>query len=143
MIESTIVDILNELLLQEQGGVAPRVAESTAFVSDKAIPERLFLDRLVSSIQRHCRDLVDAIVEMNGEPALRHYDANTADLHFQDLRFALPRIASDLKELAHKYSLAGTRVASNRMASALVARNLAGHQAHLSELQRLLTSRTS
>ena len=140
MTDAAIVDILNDLLDQEQRGVSLRVAESTTFVSDEAIPERLFLDRLIGSIQIHSRDLVDAIVAMGGEPAMRRYDAATADLHFQDLRFVLARIESDLKELVRRYSLAGPRVADSRMASSLVGRNLAGHQAHLSELQRILAS---
>ncbi len=136
MDSQTVIDILNELLVAEQQGLAHRLRESTVYISELAVGDAGRVRKLATQSDEHAEWLTNLILESGGSPGPRRGDVRSADLHYQELRHVLPRLARDQAELIRKYALACERVAAEPRTATLVARILARHQAHLDALRR-------
>lgn len=133
----TIVAILNELLMTEQGSLAVRLTESTVFVSHSSVEDSRIVQQMVRAGEEHGAWLTHAILQLGGVPGPRNPDTMSADLHFQELRRLLPRLLADREALVRKYALAAQRFGRERQAGEVVGRILERHQEELTSLQRL------
>lgn len=131
---STVTDILNEVLALEQCSLCARLMESTVFVSTAALEELSIVKRMAQTDAQHTASLVDAILQRGGSPGPRVGDIRSADLHFQDLHYVLPRLVEDRKRLVQKCTLAAQRIAADADASGLIASIAAHHQEELDTL---------
>lgn len=135
-----VVAILNELLGREQRAIAPRLFESTVFVSRLSLAGNAWTQRVVRASLEHRGALARLIQELGGELDPRRGDLWTADLHFQELRRVLPRIERDYVGLIGAYEVAAARIGSVARASSLVGTIRESHTAELAELRDLLRS---
>ncbi len=133
----TLTNILNELLAAEQCSLTQRLVESTVFVSELSVDEATVLAQMAKASEEHGAWLAGAIGEFGGVPGLGVHDPASADLHFQDLHRALPRLVVDRESLIHKYTLASDRVGGEPRAVQLVARIMERHREELATLKRL------
>ena len=135
-----IVDVLNSLLAAEQRAITPRLFESTVFVSRASIRDERLASRLTEANASNGARLAGLIVERGGTPAPRQPDVMTADLHYLDLHFVLPRLIADHERLLNRYRDAATRLGGDRQAAELVARITADHEREVADLRALLSS---
>lgn len=133
----TLTNILNELLAAEQCSLTQRLVESTVFVSELSVEEAAALEQMVRASEEHGAWLAGAIGEFGGVVGMPVHDPASADLHFQDLHRALPRLVTDRESLLHKYTLASERVSGEPRAVQLVARIMERHREELASLRRL------
>jgi len=142
MSEQSIISVLNELLTLEQAAPAARLFESTVFISHWSVEDWQIAKRIASASRQHCASLAELIQDLGGTPGLRAQDVMTADLHFQELRSAIPRLIDEYECLISKYKIAAQHVASHTAATSLVNQILQHHQQKFSELQSLLENTT-
>ncbi len=135
----TIVEILNELLAREQHNLVTRLLESTVFISHLSVDILNNVRNMARASEQHGSWLADAILGLGGVPGPRLADAQSADLHYQELCQLLPRLAADRKALAHKYTLAAQRIGADPGTAELVARIHERHREELTSLQHLKT----
>lgn len=138
MSEQWIISVLNELLTLEQAAPAPRLFESTVFISQWSVEDWHIAKRIASASRQHCASLAELIQDLGGTPGLRAQNVMTADLHFQELRSAIPRLINEYESLISKYKIAAQHVASHTAATSLVNQILQHHHQQFSELQSLL-----
>lgn len=145
MSEQSIIPVLNELLTLEQAAPAPRLFESTVFVSQWSVEDWHIAKSIAKASREHCASLADLIQDLGGTPGLRAQDVMTADWHFQELHSAIPRLIDEYESLISKYKIAAEHVASHAAATSLINQILQHHQQKFSELQSLLenTAETS
>lgn len=137
MSDESVAAALNALLAAEQRAIAPRLFESTVFVSNASVTVAQLARRLASVSRSNQQALADQVISLGGVPALRRGDARSADLHYQELRAIVPRLVADYGRLVEQYRTAGPRVASDPASSALVARLLAVLDQELQALKDL------
>ncbi|MCH9058745.1 MAG: hypothetical protein IIB55_08975, partial [Planctomycetes bacterium] len=125
------IDIVQELLAAEQASIALRLAESTLFVAPPSAAEASALGRIAGEINEHSAWLVDVLARAGRSPGPRISDLSTADLHFQEISFALPRLTADLTRLAHLCERAATEVATDQTVAPVVARMTERHRKHV------------
>ncbi len=133
----TLTNILNELLAAEQCSLTQRLVESTVFVSELSVEGAAALEQMATASGEHGAWLAGAIGEFGGIVGIPVHDLASADLHFQDLHRALPRLVGDRESLIQKYTLASERVGSEPRAAQLVARIMERHREELATLKRL------
>ena len=133
----SVISVLNELLTLEQAAPAPRMFESTVFISQLSIDDWPVAKRIAATSQKHSAMLAEFIQDIGGTPGLRAQDVMTADLHFQELRWALPRLITQQQTLIEKYNIASKYVASHAAASSLINQITKQHQESLASLQEL------
>ena len=132
-----MVDILNELLAFEQRNMVPRVLESTVFISRLSIEAMNVVQKMARASAENGAWLADAIRELGGVVGTRMTDTASADLHFQDLHYVLPRLVADREALLHRYELAAHRMGAEPRAVEVVQRILRRHQEELARLQQI------
>lgn len=137
MTQPATADILNELLTAEQGSIAPRLVESTLFVSRLAVEDLVTVRKIARACRDHCGWLTELILDLGHTPWPRVNDLRSADLHFQELRQVLSRLAADLEALIRKYTLAAARVTDEPRATALITRILDRYRGYLAAIQEL------
>lgn len=135
--ERKTIDIVQELLAAEQASIALRLAESTLFVAPPSAPDSAALGRIADEINEHSAWLADLLTAADRSPGPRISDLSTADLHFQEISFALPRLTADLTRLAQLCERAATGVATDQTVAPVVARMTDRHRKHLETLQAL------
>ncbi|MBI1825485.1 MAG: hypothetical protein HY287_10020 [Planctomycetes bacterium] len=128
------IDLLNELLSVEQANYAARLVESTVYVGSDSMQADRVVERMARTNREHCEQLTDLILDLGGSPTPRRFDTITADLHFQDLAFLLPRLIEYQKGLVAKYEEIVPRLSMIPRAQSLAARILERHQRDLSSL---------
>jgi len=133
-----VVAILNELLTLEQRSLAPRVLESTVFVSDLSVTAFSLVQRMAQATRDHAAALTKLILDSGGSPGPRSSSLATADLHFQELQHVLPRLIADEQAVIRKYAIAAQRLSDEPHALALVTRILQRHQEDVEKLHQLL-----
>jgi hypothetical protein len=143
MNDAPLIAVLNELLAAEQQNLAPRLFESTLFVSRLDVEAYDVVRTMAQTCREHCSALTELILDLGGQPAPRTGDVTTADLHFLELHYVLPRLIADQRLLEHKYSVAAPRVAAEPGAAALVSRVLDRHRRDLVRIQSLNARTTS
>lgn len=134
MSAETIIAVLNELLAAEQQAIAPRLFESTLFVSSASVTLAQLADRMRGQSVECQRALADCVSRLGGEPGLRCGSLESADLHFQELHRVLPRLMADHERLIAKYRSAIGRVADDEPSAAVVSRFLSAHEQELRSL---------
>ncbi|MFH1108615.1 MAG: hypothetical protein V1790_05385 [Planctomycetota bacterium] len=132
-----VVAILNELLTLEQRSLAPRLLESTVFVSDLSVAAFSLVQRMAHATGDHTAALTKLVLDSGGSPGPRSSSVATADLHFQELQHVLPRLIADQQALIRKYAIAAQRLADEPHALALATRILQRHQQDLERLHEL------
>ena len=132
-----IVAILDELLTLEQRSLAPRLLESTVFVSDLSVAAFDVVRRMAHATGDHTAALTKLILDSGGIPGPRSSSLATADLHFQELQHILPRLVADQRASIRQYTLASQRLSDEPRALALVTRILQRHQQDLEKLREL------
>lgn len=131
------IDIVQELLAAEQASIALRLAESTLFVAPPSAAEASALGRIAGEMNEHSAWLADLLTAAGQSPGPRVSDLSTADLHFQEISFALPRLTADLTRLAHLCERAATEVATDQTVAPVVARMTERHRKHVETLEAL------
>jgi hypothetical protein len=134
----SVCAILNELLAAEQRAIAPRLFESTVFVSRPSVAEYPVVLRIAKQARRNCEWLTQKVVEHRGVPAPRSPVANMANWHFQELHHVLPMVVADQEALVRTYKAAAQRLASEPNAVESVDRILDIHLRELDALRQLL-----
>lgn len=129
------VAILNELLALEERGLPVRVLESTVFVSQVSVEDSTMVRRMVDAQREHCAWLSEAITEGGGVPGPRAADASSGDLHFQDIRCLMPRLAADREAIVAKYALAADRLSTLPEVAGLISRIQDRHRGELATLK--------
>lgn len=137
MSDESVAAALNALLAAEQRAIAPRLFESTVFVSNASVAVAQLARRLASVSRSNQQALADQVMALGGAPVLRRGDARSADLHYQELRAIVPRLIADYEHLVEQYRAAGPLVSSDPASSALVARLLAVLDQELQALKDL------
>lgn len=125
------VPILNELLAVEERGLAARVLESTVFISRASVEESTNVRRMANAQRKHRAWLSEALIENGGVPGPRVGDAASGDLHFQDIRCLMPRLAVECEAIIAKFALAADRVSAFPKVAGLISKI---HARHLDEL---------
>lgn len=139
MSAESVLAVLNELLASEQRAIAPRLFESTVFVSSSSVAVAELADQMKQQSERCQLVLAGRIRSLDGEPRLRCGNVTSADLHFQDLHCVLPRLITDQQRLVAKYRSAGERLGGDAETAALVSRFLEAHERELEALTALGT----
>ncbi len=134
----SILSVLNELLTRESQSLAPRLFESTVFVSRLSVAGHMAAQRIAEANARHGSALAALIAELGGVPEPRMGNVLTADLHFQEMHYVLPRLIANHEALIASYRLAAQRVTSEPAAVKLVSEILSTHERELSELHALM-----
>lgn len=137
MNDASLITVLNELLAAEQRNLAPRLFESTLFVSRLDVEAYDVVRTMAQACREHCAALTELILDLGGQPAPRTGDVTTADLHFLELHYVLPRLIADQRFLERKYAVAAPGVAAEPDAAALVSRVLDRHRRDLERIQSL------
>lgn len=135
MEHQAVITVLNELLTLEQASPAPRLLESTVFVSQLAAADSPVVQHIADDSQKHCSQLASLMQDLGGTPGLRSQDLMTSDLHFQELHSALPRLIREYETLISKYKSAAQHVSAHAGATSLINEILNQHEASLQELQ--------
>ena len=139
----TVVDLLNELLANEQRTPAHRLLESNVIVSRVAMDGLGPVQAMARASREHTAWLTELILELDGAPGLRFGDPTSADLHYQELHHALPRLVREHQALIRKYELASERLAGEPEAQEVVERILARHRKLLSALEQVRSRTTA
>lgn len=137
MPNESIAAILNGLLAAEHRNIAPRLCESTVFVSQLSVDANEIVQGMARASRDHCEALTAVILELGGEPVPRGLDVATADLHFLDLSHVLPRFIAAHLSLVAVYRLASSRVGDEPRAASVVSRITGRHRSDLRMLQAL------
>lgn len=129
------VTILNELLTLEQRNLALRLL-ATAFVDSASAGDHTNVQRIAQASKERSAWLADMIISLGGVPGLRSGDLSTADMHYLDIRFNLPRFIADREALIKKYHLATQRIHDEARVSDLIQRILQRHRQELALLRQ-------
>jgi len=140
MTDEGVVAVLNALLAAEQQAIAPRLLESTVFVSGAAVSEVRLAERLMAQSRSNQSALADRILELGGEPGPRRNNSASGDLHYLDVHAVLPRVIEDYRRLLGKYRVAGKRLGDDVASTALVTRLTNVHEHELEMLTQLAAS---
>jgi hypothetical protein len=134
----SVVAALNELLTREQRSLAPRLFESTVFVSRLSVAHWRVAKSMVGAHRAHQAALTALIDELGGVPVMRSHDVMSADLHFQDIGRVMPRLIAGQETMVAAARDVLGRVASEPRAVESVASILTRYETELAALQRLL-----
>lgn len=128
------VAILNELLALEERSLPVRLLESTVFVSNLSVDDSAIVCRMADAQREHCAWLSEAIIDNGGAPGPRTGDARSGDLHFQDIRCLMPRLAADRETIIAKCALAAEHLSKFPEAAGLISRIQTRHRNELAIL---------
>lgn len=131
------IDVLNELLAAEQRGLPRRLLEATVFISPPALGQLTAVQVMARQSEEHGAILADLIIRLGGVPGMRVGDTHSADLHFQHLHNAWPRLVGDRESLIRKYARAAEYVSFDPDAAEAVSQILESHRRELASLQQL------
>lgn len=133
-----IIAVLNELLVRERDALSLRLFESTVFISRLSIESSRVARAIVARAEDHTSKLVQLILDLDGSPRPTRNSITSADLHYQELNFVLPRLAADQKKLLAAYRRAGELVGEHQGASSAVAEIAIDHERSIADIERLL-----
>ncbi len=133
-----VIETLNELLGYESNSLLPRLADSTIFVSWATADEAEHISNIIDEDIEHQAWLVEAIRDLGGEPASASPDVRSAELHFLDLGYVLPRVLADRERLLRAYESAAARIGSNAHAAAVIAKITQRHRRHIETIANLI-----
>ncbi len=133
----SVIDALNEVLSCEQRSLAPRLFESTVFISRLSVDSWRVAESMLHSSHDHQAALTGLIGELGGVPGLRPCDVTTGDLHFQELRCVLPRLIASQEKLVASCRSVVERLGPDPRAVELVNSILARHEGDLASLREL------
>lgn len=134
-----VVDFLNELLAREQAGLAPRLMQSTVFVSGLSVNAFQVVTQLAHAADGHAAGLAGMILELGGTPGPRRVTARLAEPHFQEVSSTLPLLVADQEGLISAYQRAGEQLAAEPRAVELTGRILERHRGELACLASHIT----
>ncbi len=135
--DAPVITVLNELLAAEQQSLAFRLFESAMFLSRLDVEAYDVVRSMADAAQDHGEALTKLILELGGEPAPRTGDVTTADLHFLELHYVLPRLISEQQRIQKACSVAASRLSTIPRCAAVIARVLDRHRQDLEKLTLL------
>jgi hypothetical protein len=141
MPESSVTDILNSLLIEEERSLIARLGESTLFVSGSFAARIAVLREIARTQREHCAALTGLILELGDAPWPRQQDVRTADLHFQDIPHVWPRLLEDIQHLIDVHRVASGSVQGEPRAFALIAEHLQRHERNLEIARQAVKSK--
>lgn len=128
------VQALEELLRAETGSLTAHLGDADLYLGWESGVDLQLFAQLLEDEHRHQVRLSEAILQLGGVPRAAPPDARLARLHYVDVGYVLPLLIEDKRRLIALYDQAAPHVAEEPMAAAVVARNRAGHAAHLQRL---------
>ena len=132
----TVTRILNELLVEEQRSLPFRLLESTPFVSQLHVSALSLVNGMVRASLEHGAWLSELIADLGGSVGPRGTNPASADLHYEGLQSAFPRLLEDRELLVHVFSAAIPHVSAEPTAIEFVGRILSRHQTELEEIRQ-------
>jgi len=133
-----VIDTLNDLLSYESTSLLPRLAESTIFVSWASAGDAECVSTIIVEEIEHQAWLVEAISDLGGDPASPSPDIRSAEVHFLDLGYILPRVLADRKRLLSAYESAAARIGANAHAADIIAKITQRHRRHLETITNMI-----
>ncbi len=127
------VDVLNRLLQAEFHSLVPRLAEVRPFVNWDDAEAHVLIERLTADAEARRRDIATAVMRLRGIPVTPRRCIMSTGMHYIRLDHIIPDIIADIREMIETYNSVGKT--GNADADALIARILADHKQHLSELE--------
>jgi len=137
------VDILNTLLIAEQASAVERMLESTVFVSWASADEYPIVQRISRESKEHCAWLVELIESYHGYVRPRVGDVRSADMHFQELDYLLPRVVDHERATLKEYEAAAAKLSSEPAAMTVLNRIIARRRTQLEMLTAFLHRRAA
>jgi hypothetical protein len=128
------VRALEELLRAESGSLTAHLGDAHPYVGWESGVDPLLFAQILEDQRLHVERLAGAILQLGGVPRAAPPDARTARLHYVDAGYLLPLLVEDKRRLIALYDRVAPRVAEEPAAREVVARNRAGHAAHLRRL---------
>lgn len=132
-----VADVLRSLLAAEQRSLVPRLVEATMFVSRPGVDDFAALQSLAANHRTFCRMLTELLLLLGASPGPRMADVQSADIHFQEVTFAMRRLEADLAALVERYAQAALQLAGNRRALKVVSEILERHREQLASVRAL------
>lgn len=136
-----VADALRRLLAAEETGLIGRLLESTVFVGLAEAEDLDQVRRMARENVEHQRWLTEALFHVRSAPGPRKVDVTSADLHYQDLEYALPRIIAREQELAERFRAGLNGLADAPAERELFSRIAQRHEAHARALWLLMRRR--
>jgi bacterioferritin (cytochrome b1) len=135
--QSTVSDILNDLLDLESSSVFQFLGDSALYVNRSTAAFRRPLAEMIAASHRRASELSNLIENLGGTPIPRGLQAEDQYLAYLSLKFLLPRMIGAKKLAIVRWETARNLLADRSpQAAALLDKHLAEHRAHLSLLQR-------
>ncbi len=128
------VRALEELLRAESGSLTAHLGDAHPYVGWESGVDPLLFAQILEDQRRHVERLAGAILQLGGVPRAAPPDARMTRLHYVDADYLLPLLIEDKRRLIGLYDRVAPRVAEEPGACEVVARNRAGHAAHLQRL---------
>lgn len=134
MSDQVAINTLNKLLSAEYESLIPRLREADPFVSWPAADDRALVEQMLADVEAHERDLTEMIIRLRGMPLPPRYSAETSSVHYIKLDYLMPAVIDSVRRLIVTYESTGAT--GHAETDALIARNLANYQNHLSMLEK-------
>lgn len=135
-----VADVLRSLLAAEQRSLVPRLVEATVFVSRPGVDDYAALQSFASDYRTCCRMLTELLLSLGASPGPRTGDLQSADIHFQEVTYAMRRLETDLAALVERYAHASSQLAGNRQALKVVGEILERHREQLATVRGLIAA---
>lgn len=131
------IDLLNQLLAAETGGLLARLPELWPSLTGTRSSAARVVQRAAEESREHRAWLAEGICALGGAVWPVTMDPATAALHYCSLASLLPRIQQSLEALVHAYSEASAVRSLLPEAAELIARITRRHEANLQALREV------
>ncbi len=128
------IEILNELLDQQSRSTLPRLGESEVFFTRASADERIAVQRMIDEDVEHRAWLVDAIIDLGGNPLPVRASIHSSNIHYLDLDYLLPAVHDDRKGIVAAYESAASQVGANPRAAEVIAKIATRLKRHIEQL---------
>ena len=135
MLDDKTIVVLNDLLTAEYESLIPRLGEADPFVTWPAAADRALVERMLTNVEDHERDLTELILTVRGSPVPRRFAMASGGVHYVKLAYLMPAVIESIRKLIETYEHAGPT--ENTQADALIAHHLSDYQGHLAALTRM------
>lgn len=131
------IDVINDLLAAEQSSIAPRLIESTTYVTPRWARADMVVRKMAVACRENCAALTDLVLDLGGAPQPRRYQTQTADIHFLELGSMLPQLCEGQRALVQKYAENAPLLTNVPHAARLVNQILNRHREHLRYIEEV------
>ena len=135
--DTSIIQIVRELLGLEEFSLIRRVVEAGIYVAPASLPAYSVVQQMGQDGEEHRGWLVERLARLDATPGPSTPDTGCADLHFQDLAQVLPRVVRDVERTVRAYEQAEAGVNGDPGTVDLVSRILIRHRTNLEKLREV------